>query len=45
MGHNISTLDLAGITKTQFRSLLGMSVHRGVAGFLCTGLIAALGFH
>ena len=45
MGHDITALDLEGITKVQFRSLLGMSVHRGVAGFLCTGLLAALGFN
>ena len=42
MGHDVSTMNLEGISDPQFREMLGMSIHRAVAGFLCTGLIAAL---
>ena len=43
MGHDIGDLQLQGISEPQFRQLLGMSVHKGVAGFLMVGLIGALG--
>ena len=43
MGHDLHSMALGNITAAQFRKLLGMSVHRGVAGFLLVGLIAALG--
>ena len=43
MGHDITTMNLEGISDTKFRHMLGMSLHKGVAGFLCVGLIAGLG--
>ena len=43
MGHDITTMNLAGICETKSRHMLGNSIHRGVAGFLCIGLLAGLG--
>ena len=43
MGHDCDTLDLQGVTETQFRKMLAQSLHKGVAGFLLMGLLASLG--
>jgi site-specific DNA-cytosine methylase len=43
MGHDIGNLDLTGISERQFRHMLGMSLHKSVAGLLVIGLLAALG--
>ena len=43
MGYDMGSLNLEGVTETQFRHMLGMSVHKGVAGLLLIGLLATLG--
>ena len=43
MGHDCGTLDLQGVTEAQFRQMIAMSLHKGVAGFLLMGLLASLG--
>ena len=34
MGHKLGKLTLAGISEAKFRHMLGMSLHKGTAGFL-----------
>ena len=49
MGHDLHSLEhlhsleLGGVTEGQFRRMLGMSVHRGVAGMIMISLLATLG--
>ena len=43
MGHKLDELNLAGISEAKFRHMLGMSLHKGTAGFLMLGLLAPLG--
>ena len=43
MGHDLCSLELGGVTEAQFRTMLGMSLHRGVAGLIMISLLATLG--
>ena len=43
MGHELSALGMTGVTETQFRKMLGMSLHRGTAGMIMIALLASLG--
>ena len=43
MGHDLHSLELGGVTEGQFRRMLGMSVHRGVAGMIMISRLATLG--
>ena len=42
MGHNLDELILDDLTENQFRHMLGMSVHKAVAGYLMLGMIGSL---
>ena len=43
MGHELDDFKLAGISEGKFRHMIGMSLHKGTAGFLMLGLLASLG--
>ena len=42
MGHELAMLSLQGINEKQLCHMIGMSLHKGVAGFLMLGLLASL---
>ena len=43
MGHDTSSTQVADITETEFRKMLGLSLHVGVAGMVVAVLLASLG--
>ena len=43
MGHDVTRINLDGMTQTQVRNDLGMSVHVSIAGLVLAGLIASIG--
>ena len=43
MGHDMDSLKLNAISESKFRKMLGVYMHKGVAGVLLIGLLAALG--
>ena len=42
-GHNLEAFKLTDVSERQFRRMIGMSLHRGTAGWLMMGLLASLG--
>ena len=43
MGHDVERINLTGVSATQLRNDLGMSVHISVSGLVLGGLIASIG--
>ena len=43
MGHDTSSLKVDGITERQFRKMLGLGIHVGIAGLMIDVIFASLG--